>query len=166
MASGTLSIQSTNCNWTGGNLEVASWRHAATGANAGGNGIILTGTYTGSGGGQVQLTGGSLIIGTSGATFDFPQGLFQWQGGAITLNQGGNLTNTGFLTLANTGGIALNGIDTVINKGTVDQTGAGNRGDQRRDFRQPGGGYLRHQRHGCPVGQRHVFRRRHPDDDG
>ena len=30
--SGTLSIQSVNCNWTGGNLEAASERHAATGA--------------------------------------------------------------------------------------------------------------------------------------
>ena len=124
VASGTLLIKSTNCNWTGGNLEVASGAILQLAPGAG-NGITLTGTYTGSGGGQVQLAGGTLIIGTAGATFDFPQGQFQWQGGAITLNPSGTLTNTGFLTLANTGGIVLNANDTVINKGTVDQTGAG-----------------------------------------
>ena len=44
--------------------------------------------YTGSGGGQVEFSGGTLIIGTGGATFDFPQGLFQWTGGTITLQPG------------------------------------------------------------------------------
>ena len=90
MASGTLLIESTNCNWTGGNLEVASGAILQL-APGSGNGITLTGTYTGSGGGQVQLTGGTLIIGTAGATFDFPQGLFQWTGG--TINGSGTLTN-------------------------------------------------------------------------
>ncbi|HEV3308984.1 MAG TPA: CARDB domain-containing protein, partial [Chloroflexota bacterium] len=141
VASGTLSIASTNCTWSGGNLEAAGGATLQL-APSGGVGIILNGTYTGSGAGQVQLTGGTLVIGASGATFDFPQGLFQWQGGAITLNQGGTLTNTGFLTLANTGGIALNvATDTVINKGTVDQTGSGTVAINGQTFDNQAGGF-------------------------
>ena len=47
-----ISIQSTNCNWTGGNLEAASGATLQLAPAAGGNGITLTGTYTGSGAGQ------------------------------------------------------------------------------------------------------------------
>ena len=122
--SGTLSIQSTNCNWTGGDFKVASAAILDL-APAAGNGIIMTGTYTGSGAGAVELTSGTLLTSSSGATFDFPQGLFQWQGGTINLNQGGTLTNTGFLTLNDSGGVTLLAPSSFINRGEIDQTGAG-----------------------------------------
>ena len=111
VASGTLLIQSTNCNWTGGNLEVASGAILQLAPRVG-NGITLTGTYTGSGGGAVDFTSGALEIGTSGATFDFPQGLFQWTGGTLGgIGSQGTLTNAsgGFIDVdpGNNGSLAV-----------------------------------------------------------
>ncbi len=130
VASGTLSIASVDSHWTGGGtLDAATGATLQLAPAAGGdNGIQLTGTYTGSGGGAVELTAGGLEIGSSGATFDFPKGMFQWQAGSITLDLGGTLTNTGFLTLNNSGAITLSTIapGDMINTGEVDQTGAGN----------------------------------------
>ena len=125
---GTLSIQSNNCTWTGGGTLAAAAGATLQLAPSEGadNGIILTGSYTGSGAGTVELTTGALAIGSGGATFDFPKGLFQWQGGSINVNRGGTLTNTGFLTLNNSSGITLGAPNNFINQGEVDQTGTGN----------------------------------------
>ncbi|MGO9921995.1 MAG: carboxypeptidase regulatory-like domain-containing protein [Isosphaeraceae bacterium] len=129
-ASGTLSIQSVDSIWTGGTLDAAAGATLQLAPALGGdNGIRMTGTYTGSGGGVVELTTGGLEIGSSGATFDFPKGLFQWQGGSINVDLGGALTNTGFLTLSNSSGITLSTLSApgdMVNKGEVDQTGTGN----------------------------------------
>ncbi len=96
VASGTLSIASVDSHWTGGGtLDAALGATLQLAPAAGGdNGIQLSGTYTGSGGGAVELTTGALQIGSSGATFDFPHGLFQWRGGSINVDLGGTLTNT------------------------------------------------------------------------
>ncbi len=131
VVSGTLSIQSDNCTWTGGGtLDAAAGATLQLAPAAGAdNGIVLTGTYTGSGAGTVELTTGSLVAGASGATFDFPQGLFQWQGGEIVANLGGTLTNTGFLTLDNSSSVTLDAgaaPGDFVNQGEVDQTGVGN----------------------------------------
>jgi uncharacterized membrane protein len=62
--------------------------------------LILTGTFTGSGGGTILLGGqGELVVGAAGATFNFPAGMFQGTGGGIDLD-GHTLTNIGTLTLA------------------------------------------------------------------
>ncbi len=125
--SGTLSVQSVHSTWTGGGtLDAAAGATLQLAPAFGGdNGILMTGTYTGSGGGAVELTTGALEIGSSGATFDFPKGLFQWQGGSISDDLAA-LANTGFLTLNNSSGITLSGPSNFINQGKVDQTGAGN----------------------------------------
>ena len=52
--SGTLSIQSTNCSWTGGTLTAAPGATLQL-APGPGNGITLTGTYTGSGSGDCPV---------------------------------------------------------------------------------------------------------------
>ena len=53
----------------------------------------ITGTYTGSGTGAVQLTTGTLVVGAAGATFNLPAALFQWGGGVI--DGPGTLTTSG-----------------------------------------------------------------------
>src|SRR5262249_46216279 len=77
----------------------------------------FTGTYTGSGGGPVQLSRGTLNVGAGGATFNFPGGMFQWTGGVI---------DTGSNTLTNAGALALAGdvylVGTLTNTGTITQT--------------------------------------------
>ena len=108
--SGTLLVQSTNCTWTGGGTLTAALAATLQLAPAAGNGLTLAGTYTGSGGGQVQFSSGTLVTGTGGATFNFPQGLFQWTGGTIGSTSGAQRPHqrapTGFLTL-NSGSGAL-----------------------------------------------------------
>ena len=58
----------------GGIFNVAS---GSTLDLTGGSTPTLTGTYTGSGAGTVSLASGSLLIGATNATFNFPAGLFQ-----------------------------------------------------------------------------------------
>ena len=73
-------------------------------------------------------------MGSAGATFDFPEGLFQWAGAGIDL-YGNTLTNAGFMTLTNTGaglygnnyftgGSTLDLAGSLINNGTIVQQGA------------------------------------------
>ncbi|HUB24180.1 MAG TPA: hypothetical protein VL992_02040 [Tepidisphaeraceae bacterium] len=81
---------------TGGIFDVAS---GATLDVTGGNSTTMSGSYTGSGAGTVLMESGVLNIGASGATFDFPSGLFDWSGGQINGAAGGALDNTGDFTL-------------------------------------------------------------------
>jgi RHS repeat-associated protein len=84
----------------------------------------ITGTYTGSGGGTLQLYAGDgpldLAIGSAGATFDFARGLFQWTGGPI--DGPGTLTNAGSLTLTGTGTLYLDP-GRLVNSGTITVSG-------------------------------------------
>ncbi|MGA2232463.1 MAG: hypothetical protein ABSH22_16330, partial [Tepidisphaeraceae bacterium] len=73
--------------------------NAATGATLLLNGSF-TGTIAGTGGGTIAL-GSNIFIGSSynsgtSATFDFPQGMFQWSAFGIDL-AGNTLTNTGYM---------------------------------------------------------------------
>jgi len=105
-----------------------------------GNGAfnVFTGNYTGSGKGAVVFGGGgSLLIGSPGATFKFPAGLLRWDSAFdsyVGMNlQGHTFTNAGFLTLINppgettqlyssdNGGGNLGGA--LINQGTIIQAG-------------------------------------------
>ena len=46
----------------------------------GGASFTITGSYTGSGDGQVRFDSGTLTPRVGGATFNFPQGFFNWSG--------------------------------------------------------------------------------------
>ena len=118
---GTLDAESGTLNLTAGGTSTGG-TYDANGTGivdvTGGSNPAFTGTYTGSGTGRVQLASGTLTIGSSSATFNFPNGLFVWSGG--TLAGPGTLTNasTGFMTIS---GGTLNG--TLHNQGTITQTG-------------------------------------------
>jgi hypothetical protein len=114
--SGTSTFNAVN---SGNVLDIA-------GASDGGEVCHATGTLTGSGSGHVVLTSrGELDVGSGGATFSFPAGYFQWQGGTINGGSSG-------LTVAANKFLTLSGADTKVlfnqlnNAGTIVQTEAGN----------------------------------------
>jgi len=96
--------------------------NAAPGTSVILNGInfATTGNFTGTGGGQVNLTGGTLTLGVGGASFNFPAGYLNWSGSAIVEN--GTLTNSGFIQLVE-GTPQLNDA-TLDNAGTIVDSGA------------------------------------------
>ncbi|HUY33447.1 MAG TPA: DUF4214 domain-containing protein [Pirellulales bacterium] len=110
---------------TGGSFVVSAG--AAVDLTGAGGQPVYTGTYTGSGGGQVQVNSGTLAIGSGGATFDFPKGMFQWTGGQISAlsGQSATLTNTGFITINTTTGVTIDPATTLANQGEIDDTGTG-----------------------------------------
>lgn len=92
-----------------------------------------TGTYTGSGAGIVRLRLSGFFeygfgLNLAGATFNFPDGMFQWLGGTLSGGTTG-FNNTGFITLAGPDrkGISgvLNNAGTIEHGGTADLTFAG-----------------------------------------
>ena len=85
---------------------------AAPGATLKLQGMDVTGTFTGSGGGTVELSDGF----HGAATFALPGGMLRWTGGNI----GGALTNAGSLGI-DTGAGRLSG-GTIVNLGTIDQS--------------------------------------------
>jgi RHS repeat-associated protein len=88
-------------------------------------GFVVTyeGSFSGSGAGTVLLAADVLAIDPSGATFNFPAGMFQWTGGAIASpipagsSTSGTLTNAGTITLSGTGTKFLDGV--LANQGTI-----------------------------------------------
>ncbi len=118
--SGKLVLSGDNPS-TGGNFIVGQ---GAAVDLTGGTAPTYTGTYTGSGAGQVQLNNGELQIGNGGATFDFAKGMFQWTGGKFQNADSGNdtLTNIGFMSIDDT-------VNTVtlatplVNEGEIDVQG-------------------------------------------
>ena len=81
-----------------------------------------TGTFSGSGTGQLRLASGEMNVGAAGATFSFAPGFFQWSGGYIGGSSGsvnGVLTNTGTITLVPGSGKYLLQSATLDNQGTV-----------------------------------------------
>ena len=125
--SGTVKVNSGNLALAGGfGTETGGTYNVASGAvldlNGGSSGDTFTGTFTGTGAGPVQLNSGSIQIGGSGATFDFPKGQFQWTGGSIA-NAGGTLTNPGFITIDTASGASLN--VPLTNQGEIDDAGTG-----------------------------------------
>jgi len=103
----------------GGTFNVSA---AATLDLTGGRHNIFEGSYTGSGAGTVVVDSGLLQPGPAGATFNFPAGLFHWQGGLI---DGGTLTNTGVITLSGTGNKDLGATGVLLNQGTINVADTG-----------------------------------------
>ncbi len=93
----------------------------------GGQAATYGGTLSGSGGGTVQLTSGTLDIGVGGLTMDFPGSMFQWTGGLID-SALGDLSNapTGTINLTGTSDDTFADDGTFDDFGTIIQTGSGN----------------------------------------
>ena len=91
----------------------------------GGSSPIFTGTYTGSGTGEVVLQSGSIIVDDPGATFSFPDCFFYWKGGTLTDKCESALTNTGTIELAGTAVKAQLGITIINYGGTIEDSGIG-----------------------------------------
>jgi hypothetical protein len=113
VTSGTLTLSTNGGENTGGTFNVAA---GAILNLTGGNAVTYSGTYTGSGAGEVELAGGTLSVagGTSGATFNLPGNLFVWSGGTVNTN-GDTLTILGNMTIN-----SVNGSEVVTGGGYLD----------------------------------------------
>jgi hypothetical protein len=123
--SGTFQFKPVSSTINGAAFTVA----AGAVLDLGGGTISYTGAVSGSGDGTVKLADGILHIvhtgASPGATFNFTPGLFQWQGGILTVDSDASLTNAGAMTLSNTDELNLNGGGPVTNDGAIIQSGAG-----------------------------------------
>jgi hypothetical protein len=130
VTNGTLTLDSTGGESTGGSFNVSA---GAILDLTGGNSVSYSGTYTGSGTGEVLLGSGTLNVtgGTNGATFNLPGNLFVWTGGAINTAANNNCTILGNVKITGNGteylqgGGALN-VGSATAAGTVNDTGTGN----------------------------------------
>ena len=137
---GTTQIANVPFNNTGGTLDVRTGTLGFGSASAGGTSTggtldaasgatlelanmgTVSGTYSGSGAGSVQLSQGTLAVDAAGATFNLPDPLFQWRGGVI--DGPGALTSAGSLSVLDPSGggisnkiVSQNG--TLLNTGTM-----------------------------------------------
>ena len=137
VASGTLTLQPTSGTFAGGASPLFNVADGAVVNLLNGGSATFTGTISGvptgpAQTGIVQFNNGTLTIGSGGATFDFPTGMFQWSGGHIDVSAG-SLTNANALTLTGSGTQDLfggtvpniNG-NALINQGTIVQAGPSN----------------------------------------
>jgi hypothetical protein len=127
---GTLTLDTTGGENTGGAFSVAA---GAVVDLTGGNWVNYTGTWTGSGSGEVLLDGGTLNVtgGTNGATFNLPGNLFVWTGGTISTAAANNFTLLGNLKITGNGTEYLQGggelnIGTASAAGALNDTGTAN----------------------------------------
>jgi len=121
VAQGQLSLN-TDGTWEGASFSIAAG--ATLSMNAGTK--LWTGTFTGSGAGNLLLSGGSqgasaggrVNIGAAGATVNFPTGLFEFSANA-TIGGEGVLTNLGSIRTAG----FPNLLTTLENAGTITHAG-------------------------------------------
>ena len=74
--------------------------------------VNYSGSFSGTGAGQIQLNGGTLNVtgGTAGASFSFPSGAFVWNGGTINTNASPlNIPSGGSFQLSGNTGLTLLG---------------------------------------------------------
>jgi hypothetical protein len=124
VATGTLQLASNGGLNTGGLFQVAG---GAALDLTGSSTVKYTGTYTGSGGGQVLLGGGTLqVSGTGGTTFNLPTNMFVWNGGTINTN-GSTFNLTGKLSInSNQGSENIDGGGMMSVSGTITDSGTAN----------------------------------------
>lgn len=122
---GTVQLATTGGVVNGGAFNVAAG--AVLALTNGTSTTTMAGTFTGSGAGQVRLTGGQIVAagGGGGVTFNFPSGLFRWSGGTINTNTL-DVTIQGNATLAGAVDLNLNGGGSLIVKGSVIHTTTAN----------------------------------------
>jgi hypothetical protein len=130
VTNGTLTLDTQSGENTGGVFNVSA---GAILDLTGGNSVSYSGTYTGSGSGEVLLDAGTLSTtgGTNGATFNLPGNLFVWSGGTISTAAGNNFTLLGNMKITGSGTESLNGtgelnIGTATAAGTLNDTATGN----------------------------------------
>ncbi len=126
-------------NLSGGGTSTGGTYIAALGAVVNLTGSSTTtwsGTFTGSGSGAVVLSDGTLQSGVGPAIFNFPTGLFHWQGGTLS----GNITNSNDLVISGTSYLTN---ATLTNNATIEQTG-GQLQFPDRDSQQFRHGHLQH----------------------
>ncbi len=125
VTSGTLQLAPNDGLSTGGVFSIAA---GAVLDLTGGRTVDYSGTYTGSGAGTVQVSSGTLQVGSAGAaTFNLSQVVFHWGGGTLD-------TNGSALTIGSLRGVLVNGVgDKVLTgggsftlNGTLTQMGLGN----------------------------------------
>lgn len=117
---GTLQLDNLRASSTG-----ATW-NAQTGATLkliSHSFSTYEGAYSGTGGGAVEYAGGYFRAGGSGATLNFPQGLFVWSGGTLSGGQFQPLTNLAFMTVNGSGDKGIT--DRFTNQGTIVNQGTG-----------------------------------------
>jgi hypothetical protein len=120
-SSGTLSINPAHGSSTGGIFaaDTGSVLYLAPSVK-----YSYTGSYAGSGSGTVAIYDNDVLeIGPGGATFDFPAGLFHWNGTFDVTH--GNLINAGSLTVDHyhQNDAVLSGPGQLINNGTINLAG-------------------------------------------
>lgn len=123
---GTIALALTGGTMNGGQFTVAV---SSALDLTGGQTVNYSGTFTGSGTGQVQLNSGTLNVsgGSAGASFSFPAGLFLWNGGTINTNASSlNIPASGRMQIAGIAGQTLSGTGALNVSGIVTQTGTGN----------------------------------------
>lgn len=123
---GTLQLGSSGSVVQGGNFTVATGAVIDLTSNVA-DAITYSGTFTGAGGGQVQLNRGALVVanGGGGTTFNFPSGLLRWLGGVIDTNAS-ILTVFGSMSFEGAGSVAIVGIGRVQVSGNFDHLSTGN----------------------------------------
>ncbi len=114
-ATGVFDVQSGRLNaGSSGDWVGAAFTGAAGGVFEISGSYTTTGTLTGTGSGQLELTG-SIVSSGSDAKFNFPAGYFQWTNGVIS-GPGAGFTNLGTITLSGSNDVRLGG--QLINNGT------------------------------------------------
>ena len=122
--SGTIRLDALRGDSTGATWNASAGATVELVAHPNGH-ATYRGTYTGTGDGQVELSGGYLETSNpGGATFSFAPGVFRWTGGAFGGSTTRPVTNVGQITLDGAGDKAI--ANTFVNEGTVVQRGAGN----------------------------------------
>ncbi len=120
ITAGTLLVN-TSGTFTAGPLSISPG--AALRFDAGTD-LALSGSYSSTGTGHVDFAGGTLSLGGSPVTFNFPAGVFTISGGVATI-QNGTLNNTGAIRVADGSdpdlvNMTLNNSGTITDGGRVD----------------------------------------------
>ncbi|MDB5390623.1 MAG: repeat-associated core domain protein, partial [Planctomycetaceae bacterium] len=113
--SGRLKL-ATDSTWTGATFHISDGAAFEIAAN-----LRTSGTFTGTGAGQLLLTSDISAVDSS-TTFNFPDGFFQWTSGTISASSG--LTNAGSLTLSGDSGESFYRSN-VLNTGKIIVSGIG-----------------------------------------
>jgi fibronectin-binding autotransporter adhesin len=108
----------------GANLQVSAGAKLLP--TGGFSNVNLAGSITGGGVGAIVMNGGTLSV-PADATIAFPDNLFQWAGGSLSVAPTATLTNaaSGYLIMSTIPGGSLTGGGTLANSGSIRLSGNG-----------------------------------------